>query len=36
MFDIAFVMLCIIMMLWFGAGVNQQYIEDIKQLVRIK
>jgi hypothetical protein len=23
-------------MLWFGAGVNQQYIEDIKQILRIK
>jgi hypothetical protein len=36
MFDIAYVLICIVMMLWFGAGVNQQYIEDIKQLVRIK
>jgi hypothetical protein len=35
-YDIAFVLTCIVAMLWFGAGVNQQYIEDIKQLLKIK
>ena len=36
MYDIVFVMTCMVTMLWFGAGVNQQYIEDIKQILRIK
>lgn len=36
MYDIAFVMTCIIAMLWNGAAVNHQYIEDIKQLLKIK
>jgi hypothetical protein len=36
MFDIIFVMTCIISMLWFGASVNDQYIKDRLQLVKIK
>jgi hypothetical protein len=36
MYDIAFVITLILSMLWFGAGVNYQYIEDIKQLLKIK
>jgi len=30
MYDICYVMTVLIAMLWYGAAVNQQYIEDIK------
>ena len=36
MYDIFFVLTCIISMLWFGAHVNHQYIKDKLQLVKIK
>jgi hypothetical protein len=36
MFDIFFVLTCIISMLWFGAYVNDQYVKDKLQLVKIK
>lgn len=35
-YDITFLMICMVTMLYFGAGVNHQYIEDIKQILRIK
>ena len=36
LYDIVFVMTAIIFMVWFGAGVNQQYLEDMKHLLKIK
>ena len=36
LYDICFVLTCIICMLWFGAYVNAQYIKDKLQLVKIK
>jgi hypothetical protein len=36
MYDIFFGLTCIISMLWFGAHVNNQYIKDKLQLVKIK
>ena len=36
LYDIVWVITAIIFMVWFGAGVNQQYIEDIKHLLKIK
>ena len=36
LYDIVFVITAIIFMVWFGAGVNQQYLEDMKHLHKIK